>query len=56
MLHMKVAKRVNANSSHHKQENLYSTSLCIYMKSWMFTKFILVIISCITEIARKHSL
>ena len=35
MLHMKVVKRVNANSSHHKQKNLSSTSLIVYLCEMM---------------------
>ena len=50
MLYMKVVKRINLDSSHYKVTFfflfIFSISFyCIYMRWWVFTKFILVIIS-----------
>ena len=45
MLYMEVVKRVNSNSYHKEEHFLIFLSLYIYLKLWMFTKLIVVIIS-----------
>ena len=46
MLYTKAVKRVNPKSFQHKEKKFFPfLYFCMYMRWWMFTKLIVVIIS-----------